>query len=127
MLKINDVEYKEYTTKVSWGSFSVTSQGKTRTGIAPFITFNSNDTIFIGLELTFSDEMFKNCQIDTENNITKYLSDISFEDEKGWISLITGKYNLDITRINEDSFKFNLLVEEDDIKVYIDDIVKVLA
>lgn len=127
MIQINDQEYNNYSTNITWGKFSVSSYGQKRIGIAPYITFNINNKIFIGLELTFSDEMIKNCKIDTKINITNYLSDICYEDEKGWLSLTTGKYDFYITRINDNSFKFNFIVEDGKIKIFINDIIELLS
>ncbi len=123
MIQINNQQYNNYSTKIDWESFSVSSYGQKRTGLAPFITFNIDNKILIGLELTFSDEMIKDCQIDTKLDITKYLSDICFEDEKGWLSLGTGKYTLFITRLNDNSFKINFMVEDGEIKISINDII----
>ncbi len=126
MIKAINKVYNEYTTNVTWGNFSVSSHGKKRIGVAPFITFNIDDKIFIGLEFIFSDKMFQDCKIDTRINITEYLSDICYEDEKGWISITTGEYWLYITRVNSNSFKFEFYVEDGEIKIIIDSIVVLL-
>lgn len=128
MIKINNKEYNNYTTKITWGNFSVYSNGKKRTGTSPFITFNIDDKILIGLELTFSNESFKECIKETKVDITSYLTDICYEDEKGWISLNTGKYTLYTTRINSNSFKFEFEVNEniEEINIIIDSTIDLL-
>ncbi len=127
MIQINNQEYNNYSTNIDWESFSVSSYNQKRTGLAPFITFNIDNKIFIGLELTFSDEMIKDCQKDTKLDITKYLSDICYEDEKGWISLGTGKYTLYITRLNDNNFKLNFVVEDGEIKIAINNTIELLT
>lgn len=116
MIRINDKEYSNYSTKVTWGNFEVFISGEKSAGIAPFITFNIEDNIFIGLEFVFSKEMFENTQLNSEINVKKYIGDITFEDEKGWISITTGKYDCNITRISETEFKLELFVESEEIE-----------
>lgn len=67
MIKINNIEYKEFETKISWGKFLVANSGHKRTGISPSITFLV-DNIFIELEFTFSKEMFENTVLDIKTN-----------------------------------------------------------
>ncbi len=69
MIIIDNKEYNKYIIKVSWENFSVSYQGKRRTGIAPFISFDIEDKIFIGLELTFSNNMFKETKKNIKINI----------------------------------------------------------
>ena len=40
----------------------------------------------------------KELKINDKKDISKYISDITYEDKKGWISLITGNYNCFITK-----------------------------
>lgn len=126
MIKINDKEYSNYNIKITWENFLVSSYNKKRTGIAPFITFNIENRIFIGLEFTFSKEMFENTKLNTRTNITEYLSDILYEDEKGWISIITGKYDCSITRTSENIFKIEFFVEAGDLNIIIDTDIELL-
>lgn len=108
MIKINSREYNSYTTKIIWGDFEVVSQGKKRTGKAPFVKFNIENCIFTGIELTFSQEMFETLKLETHSNISQYVSDITYEDENGWISIIDGDYNCMITKTSTNKFKINL-------------------
>ena len=79
-----------------------------------FITFNIDNNKFIGLEFTFSDEMFKQMKENINTNVKEFISDILYEDKNGWISIINSEYDCDITRIDEKIFKinFNIKAEE---------------
>ncbi len=129
MIKINNIEYNKFETKISWGNFSVSSYGHRRTGIAPFITFYVNNT-FIGLEFTFSKEMFENTAFGIKTDIKKYISDVTFEDENGWISINDGQYDCNIIRINEKKFHiiFHIIAHDldDEYDIFIDDEIKIL-
>ncbi len=122
MIKINNKEYNSYTTKIIWGNFEVVSYGKKRIGKAPIVRFNVENSVFLGLELTFSKEMFENMNLKTKKNIKQYISDIMYEDENGWISLVDGEYDCNILKIAEKTFIINLYVnaELDELKVVID-------
>ena len=85
-------------------NFSVSHHGKIRKGIAPFITFNIDNDKFVGLEFTFSDEMFKQMKVNIKTNVKEYISDVVYEDVRGWISIINSEYDCDITRIDEKNF-----------------------
>ncbi len=130
MIKINNIEYNKFETKILWGNFSVSSYGHKRTGIAPFITFNVNNT-FIGLEFTFSKEMFENTAFGIKTDIKEYITDVTFEDEKGWISIIIyGQYDCNIIRINEKKFHiiFHIIAHyfDDEYDILIDDEIEIL-
>ena len=114
MIIINNKKYNEYSIKVSWGEFSVSHCGKRRKGIAPFISFNIDNNKFVGLEFTFSDEMFKQMKENNKLNIKEYISDVLYEDERGWISIINSDYNCDITRIDEKNFKINFYIQAEE-------------
>jgi len=129
MIKVNDKVYDGMIIRVSWGEFSTVTNGQKRKGIAPFITFNSNE-IRVGLELVFSDVMFREMKLNNKIDISKYLTDITFEDKEGWISLGNGEYKGYITRIDEEKFKIEMFVVdkyEDDMKIELDEIVKVFG
>lgn len=114
MIKINDKKYDKYNTSVSWGKFSVSSSLVKREGKAPFIEFIIEDNFLIGLELTFSKEMFEETPVNKKVDISRYLSDITFEDNKGWISIIENKYECYITRIDKNDFEFDFHIVCDD-------------
>lgn len=74
MIKLNDKEYKNCEVDVRWGTFVACSQGQKRTGLSPFLTFCVNGEIFIGLELSFSKEMFENLENGVETSIDRYVT-----------------------------------------------------
>ena len=117
MIIINNQKYADYTIDISWGNFSVHSNGKQKEGIAPFITFNIDDNIYIGLEFMVAKEMFVSIKLNTIINIENYLSDIIYEDELGWISLITSQYHCQITRIDDKKFNLKLTVNADEVDI----------
>ena len=112
MIIINNQKYVDYTIDISWGNFSIYAYGKQKEGIAPFITFNIDD-----LEFIMTKEMFASIKLNTIINIENYLSDITYEDELGWISLITGKYHCQITRIDDKKFNLKLTVNADEVDI----------
>ena len=119
MIRINDVEYNDYKVKVMWLDFSVSNKNdKERFGKAPYITFGL-DNILIEIEFTFSKEMFLNLVIDEEKNIKEYVSDINIKNDKGWKSLISEKYDCNITRINDKTFNLDFKVIDNEIKIFI--------
>lgn len=125
MIKINNIEYRNYNIKITWGDFEVCTDNIKRIGVAPFIALNIDDNIFIGLEFTFAKEMFEEIKLNDKINIDKYISDIQYEDDEGWVSVITGKYNCNIMRLNESEFKLELNVQEE-INIDIDTIIELL-
>lgn len=114
MIIINNKEYNNYNIEVSWGKFSVSHNKKRRQGISPFITFNIDNDKFVGLEFTFSDEMFKQMKVNIKTNIKEYISDVLYEDDRGWTSIINSAYDCYITRIDDKNFEinFNIKAEE---------------
>lgn len=129
MIRINNIEYNKFETKILWGKFSVSSNDHKRYGIAPFISFCVNN-MFIGLELTFSKEMFINTVLGIETDIKKYISDITFEDENGWLSINDGQYECNIIRVDKKNFHiiFHIIAHDLDDKfdIFIDDEIKIL-
>ena len=135
MIKINDNKYVEYNTKISWIDFERNSNnaeivwGKAGHNLnakndetAPFIEFNINNNILIGLEFSLSSKMLSEFPLNKQIDVSQYLSDITYEDEKGWISLITWDYKCTITKTakNEYKLQFNILsneIEKLDIKI----------
>lgn len=59
--------------------------------------------------------MFENTKLNVLANIDEYISDITYENEKGWLSLIIEKHSCNIKRINESIFKIEFCIENEDI------------
>ena len=128
MIKINGKEYCDYDIKIDWGKFEhiicddKINWGKFEHGatidelneMAPFIKFNINNEIFIGIECILSKEEFLNLELNKLIKLNKYISDITYEDEKGWISIVTGNFDCKIIRISANLFKLDFFVKSDE-------------
>ena len=57
-----------------------------------------------------------NIKLNTLTNISEYISDITYEDKNGWLSLIARKYSCNIKRINESIFKLEFCIESKEIE-----------
>ena len=116
MIKINDKLYNDYNIKISWGSFEKIYFDEILKGISPFIKFNLENNIFIGIETCFSKQQIENMKLNEKTNIKQYITDIIYEDENGWISIIIEEYDCDLTKINANEFKIEFFVnfEEDE-------------
>lgn len=126
MIEINKVRYNNYDIKITWGEFNTSNNGQKRHGIAPYITFHTNDVIkIIGLEFTFSKSMFLDTKIDKKTNVKEYIS-ISFynEDDKEWDTPIIEKYNCFITRIDEKIFNLDFYMQNKDLEITINENIK---
>ena len=117
LLIINEKEYTNTFDKVSFGKYSVTQDGKKRVGLSPFITFKS-DNIILGLETVYDKEWLEELKIKDKKDISKYITDITYEDEKGWICLITGNYKCFITRLEDNIFIIELNSETEECGQY---------
>ena len=110
MIKINDIYYNNYTIKVQWGNFVVTIGNKQTSGTAPFIIFNIKNNLSVGLETRFSKCFLKKLIVNEKTNVNEYLTDVLYMDGKGWSSLI-GKYNFEITKMNNNKFKIEFDID----------------
>ena len=117
MTIINDKNYDNVLKKVSFGEYSVTQDGKKRNGSAPFISFRF-DNVLLGLETIYDKKWLKELKISNKTDISKYISDITYEDEKGWISLITGNYNCFINKVENNKFVIEFRCETEECGEY---------
>lgn len=124
MIKLNNKTYNKVLYEVCFGKYQVKQNGKKRTGEAPYITFILDD-FKLGLELVYDKNWIKELKINNKKNISSYLTDIIYKDNKGWISLIYGTYKCFLERIDnenylldfccntiEDEAEFNILLNE---------------
>lgn len=113
MIVINDKNFNNTLKRVSFGEYNVTENGKKRNGSALFISFKF-DNIVLRLETVYDKKWLEELKINDKKDISKYISDITYEDEKGWISLITGISKCFINRIDNNKFllEFNCEAEE---------------
>ena len=113
MIIINKKKYDKALIKVSCGEYSVTQDGKNRKGIAPIIKIKLDDIVLV-LETNCDNKWLEELKINDKKDISKYISDISYEDEKGWVSLITGNYKCFINKVENNKYEleFNCEAEE---------------
>lgn len=112
MTIINDKNYEKALIKVSFGQYIVNQDGKINS-TALFISFKFGN-IYLGLETVYDKNWLKELKMNDKKDISKYISDITYEDEKGWISLITGKYKCFINRVKDNIFIFELNCETEE-------------
>lgn len=113
MITINNKKYETHKTEITWGKFSYYTSDKIRKGLAPFITFNINDEIFIGLELIFSKEDFKATKEKNKINIKDYVSDILYKDKIGWRSIINNNFTCNLIRLDKHHFRLILIIRDE--------------
>ena len=113
MIKVNDKSYDNIPKKVSFGEYSVTQDDKKRVGKAPVISFDS-DKMHLKIETIYDKKWLKELKINDKKDITKYISDVTYEEGKGWMSLTPGNCKCSIYRIDNDIFviEFNCETEE---------------
>ena len=114
MIIINGKNFDNALKKVSVGEYYVTQDGKKRNGSAPFISFKF-DNVILGLETIYDKKWFEELKINDKKDISKYISDITYEDEKGWVSLITGNYNCFVTKTKNNMFSLEFSCEAEEI------------
>lgn len=120
MIKLNNKRYDNYKIEVLWDNFELGSNNKKIKGVSPFISFNINNNIIIEIETNISKETLENININEKINITQYLTDIIFEEQKGSRSIIDWKYNFEMTKINSNFFKIEFDINNNDEKIKID-------
>ena len=82
-----------------------------------FISFKF-DNIFLGLETIYDKKWLKELKINDKKDISKYISDITYEDEKGWISLITGISKCFISKVENNKFVLEFSCEAEECGEY---------
>ena len=120
MIKLNNKKYDNYKIEVLWDNFELGSNNKKIKGVSPFISFNIDNNIIIEIETSISKETLENININEKINITQYLTDIIFEEQKGSRSIIDWKYNFEMTKINSNFFKIEFDINNNDEKIKID-------
>ena len=117
MITINDKKYDKVLKKVSFAEYSVTQDSNVRIGSAPIILFKFDNNL-IRLETTYDKKYLEELNTNDKKDINKYISDITYEDENGWVSLITGNYNSFITKVRNNKFVFELKCEAEECGEY---------
>ena len=66
-------------------------------------------SLFAGLEW-----IEKNGEYFNGIDFSKHISDITYEDSKGWQSLISGKYECELSKINDNTYNMRVNVKSDE-------------
>ena len=103
MIRYNDKVYNKSLYQISFGEYKVKQNGKERTGKSPRITFMLDDFNLM-LEFIYDKEWIRELKINDKKDISKYVTDITYNDSKGWISLIYGKYQCFLERIDNSNY-----------------------
>ena len=116
MIRYNDKVYNKSLYQISFGEYKVKQNGKERTGKSPRITFMLDDFNLM-LEFIYDKEWIRELKINDKKDISKYVTDIIYNDSKGWISLIYGTYKCFLERIDNEfyllDFYCNTIDEEE--------------
>lgn len=106
MIKINDKEYNLENLNCHWGKFTRTYHSITKTGIAPrlFFIVDEGDIKELLLELTITDDEFKDMPIGKELDMHEEVTDIGYSDNKGWLTLNGCDYIFKVTKLDLDKF-----------------------
>jgi len=126
MIKINDQQYDDYEVRIIWQNILHVNYGNKIKGNAPFIEFNIQNKIFVGIETRILKDMLENMSFNEKIDIKKYLSDVTFEDELGWISLITNEGKSNLTRVIDNEFRLELIVNSEEANIIVDTNIKLL-
>lgn len=115
MIKINKIVYNSPIIKVSYGKYQKKKSGNIIKGESPIIKITLIEAkIYISLETTYDRSLFKKLDIGEKVDISDSLSDISYEDKDGWISLIYGYHKCIVERKNEKVFNFKISCKADE-------------
>lgn len=124
MIKLNNKLYSKLSYQVSFGDYQVKQNGKKRSGKAPYITFILDD-FKLGLELVYDKKWIKELKINDKKDISKYVTDIIYNDSKGWISLIYGTYQCFLERIDNEfyllDFYCNTIDDEEEFSIVLNE------
>lgn len=116
MIKIADKRYEKYEIKIKWYKICRVLKGKKIEGFAPFLQFNIEDKIFIGLETSIVKEAYDKIELDVKTDANCFLTDITYEDELGWVSIIDEKHSCYITKKSQDLIKLDFEMYSKELK-----------
>lgn len=128
MIKINGKNYKLEEFEARWGKFTRTVDHVEKKGIAPRVFFfvgEGDDEKEIMVELSFTDEEFKNMKIGVEVNMKSEITDIGYTDREGWLSIWNNNFTSSLTKIEENKFHVKLKCVDpfEEIDIEIDEII----
>lgn len=114
MIKINDKEYNIYNKKIIYGNYSITTNGKTIKGISPVICFEC-ECFSLNIETVYDKKYLNQLEINESIDITKYISDIAYEEEKKWQSLSRDNCSCILQKTENNIFNFNFTYSNDNL------------
>lgn len=124
MIRYNDKVYNKSLYQISFGEYKVKQNGKERTGKSPRITFMLDDFNLM-LEFIYDKEWIRELKINDKKDISKYVTDIIYNDSKGWISLIYGTYKCFLERIDNEfyllDFYCNTMDDEEEFSIVLNE------
>lgn len=109
MIKFNDTKYDNNKYKVEYGKYSIKRKDKRINGTSPTIFFELAGTTscIIGVETVYDKKYLEELKISDKKDIKEYISDITYEDKDGWVSLICGNFESTIEKKKEKEFELN--------------------
>ena len=72
------------------------------------------DNKMIELELAYSDNKFKELEINKKVDLYKYLVGVSYKDDNGWMPIYDDNLTIYLTRINKDYFNIDFKINYTD-------------
>ena len=89
-----------------WGKFTRIYHSVRKTGLAPRLFFivdkkNSKELL---LELTITDDEFKNMPLRKELDMYDEVMDIGYKDNEGWLHLNENAYTFNVTKLDSNEF-----------------------
>lgn len=104
----------------------MSSRSIKKTGIAPrlfFIIGEEDDYRVVLLELTITDDEFKEMPLGKESNMHEEVIDIGYADSEGWLTLPCTNSTLKVTKLDLDKFliKFKCEDQSEDVSIEIDE------
>lgn len=106
MLSINGVKYEDLEKYIDFNPYETTSNGIKRKGKALYITIKTEEFI-LNIETTYDFEWIKGLKINDENDISKFIIGLPYEDKNGWMYL-TNECSCTINRINDNFYNIKL-------------------
>ena len=106
MLNVNQTEYDLKNKYINFDSFEAPVDGKKREGNALYITLITDD-FKLSIETVYDVEWINELKVDDKKDISKYVVDLPYEDEKGWICL-TNECNCTLCKIDDQRYEINL-------------------
>ncbi len=122
MIKINNKTYNNNKIEIIFDKF-INCENNEEMNTLNFYFIIKND-IQLEIETKISNNILSNMNINNHLDINKYITDIEYQDENGYTTLIHEKYYSLLTRINEKDFNIKFKIESNDINIKVDEVIK---